>query len=829
MRNRIASLKHDSYGIYALTDANGTVKPIYRGQGIDIGGDQTIEELLEIGNDGIVQHKENTPVYTLTIRGNLVAKEFVDTVGSEVTAVQWLGILGNHDSVGTQGQAVFSMGKPVKYHISGGNHYSTQTHAYITDDCCINLAGALSRNDSIFDDANDAFGFEFVAPNRDKKMVIKYVGFYLKQGGSPTGYMMASIQTDAAGVPSGNTFADSNRVDVSVFTGAYVLYIFTFPEDFYMTPGTTYHVTLKSFLDTYVAKTVSVSDFTVAGNGNYEYSPNGGAWINTGTKSLEYTVGWYWELDEYNMSAITKAIDTTLTSVDPDTGRNSYPCAVDIFVPIKGLSELQRVRVFHSFSITSTRMSFNVDGVQTWESGLEGDNQSIFYEDRKVVDISSHQVTSGEQTAQIVNLSATYSEVYEVYLNNEIVKMATSATDRDIPDAHKWTQSAGTITFSLNSITIKELDMIKVSGNPLNDPTWASYRLVSTPGDQGGLYKGEVDIALLTDTSRPRVIEGLKVLNPANDDSVIQILQGTCYLKNTTTDELELYKFYESLYYTATTIPGTYYLCLTTSNGVPLITTVDQASAIPSEYELILASVTIDGSSFVSVVSDKREFLRSRLSLIQSADFGADFGREVVQEIGNERDVARSLNTPVPVTVDVTAKDTDEELNVLIHDPSKLVDSEVASVANISYTTTTLVHAGKDFTAEALVKIGDVVRARGSKAIVTAIGTTTLTFSSGWFGGTPPVGHVYTIYEGILKAKELDDDIGVQVNFYLTDDRSEYDSTGYGLGDKRVVVESIQGRTASDSLSISVGGDGEMSFSLNSDNLRVLYVAQALA
>lgn len=834
MRNRPSQLKYEAYSILTLTDPNAESKPLYRVQNVSWDSDYSQETLLELANEGYVQIKENTPVVSVTIGGNQVAKEIDDTSTYEITGLHWLAALSNGDSIGTQSQVVFAMGKTMKYHISGGNNYNSidnEVWAEITDDCIFNFRGNQTSVgiDVTSAGAADTIGFEFYTPNRDKKMVIRDVAFSLKKIGSPAGYIYAVITDN--GIP-GNIIAESNRVLASSLTTNYYptsdLIVFTFPEDVYLDKNRDYRIGICTTGYTYNSGVteIDIDTFTVtAGRGNCVQSTDAGgdtvSWSTTNTASIIYSLGWEWDESEFESSFVTKEIDTTDDSIDIESARNIYPNMVDLFIPIRGLAELQRVLVVHSAYINSVRIDYNVDGVATYEATLEADNYSQFNEDRKIVEIVSHQVTSGEETAQVIDLSSSFSEIYEVFVNGKMIHEATSSTDRDAMGSHKWTQSSGIITFSVNSITVYELDVVRVSGNPITDPTWASYRLVSEAGDQGGLYKGEMDIALITDTSRPRVIEGLKVLNPTGANTAIQILPGSCYLRNTETNELELFRLYESFYYRLPT-SDIYYVILTMQGGCPIITTIADGSAENiDEYDLILAKVTTDGSEVTAVV-DWREWHRSRMGLIQSSSFSADFGREVIMELGNENVVERSLNKPVGVSVDISAKDSDEELNILIHAPLKVISTAV-SANGITYSATTIGNAGIG----SGVTAGDIVVARGSKAKITAVSTNALTVPQ-WFGDIPVERAGYTIYRGILKGSEMDSNIGIQVNLYTSNDRDEYDSDGFSLGDKRIVVETAQARTASDSVSISTGGSGEMSFTINSDNLRAFYVSQAL-
>lgn len=830
MRNKPSQLKYEAYSVLALTDPNATPRPFYRVQSLEWSSDYSTETLLELANEGYVQIKENTPVVSLTLGGNQVAKEIDDTVSSEITGLHWTAALSNGDSLGTQNQVVFSIGKTAKYHISGGNsNAGGVAYAADGDDAIMNFRGSSASvpTDVTSAGATDSVGVELKTPNKDKKMIIRHVGFSLLKvnTGALAGYVYAVITTAAGAI-----IAESNQILATSLPANFYptndLTVFTFPEDVYLNKNTTYNVGITTNGYTYGngATEINIEGFTATGAGNAVFSTDKGGdaitWAEQADLSLIYTLGWEWDLSDFDVSYVTKEIDTTDATIDPESARNIYNNAVDVLVPIRGMSELQRVLLVHASAINSVSWDFNVDGVATYEVGMEADNHSLFTGDRKVVDIASHEVTSGEQTAKIVDLSATFSEIWEIYKNGEMLHEAASATDLNATGVHKWTQSAGIITFSES--TIYELDAIRVAGNPVTDPTWASYRLVSEPGDQGGLYKGEMDISLITNTSRPRVIEGLKVVNPSGDNFLIEILPGTCYLKNSTTKELELFRLYESFYFRITEAVASYYILLSMQGEVPTISALVSTSAENiDEYDLILALVTSDGAK-VSAIVEGREWHRSRMGLIQSSGFSADLGREVIEELGNENVVERNLTKPVTVSVDVTAKDSDEELNVLIHEPRTVVKTQ-ASANGITYTATTLAHAGVGSS----VTAGDIIVARGSKAIVSAVAANTLTLPQ-WFGDIPPARAGYTIYKGILKASELDDNIGIQVNLYTSNDRDEYDSTGLLLGDKRIVVETAEARTASDSISIATGGSGEMSFTVNSDNLRAFYVAQAL-
>lgn len=853
MRNK-STQQHESYGFYALTDKNQTVQPIHRVQGMDIGGDYTTTALVELANQGITEIKENTPVFSFSISGNQVAVIDEDVAATTVTGLQWLALMCNEDSIGINSQVVYGIGETLKYHSSGTNQYVTpEVYNTNSDGCMFNMLGGDTSADEDVDEGGGTnfIGIEFQTPNRDKKMIIRHVSFSLKQVGDPVGTVFAYIAEDSG--PS--QIAQSSSMDIDTIDGAYSLVEFTFTKDTYLDLDTAYHIGISTSGYTYNdgVDELIIETYVVTAGGAYDAGATIGALGLTVTKAVVYSLGWEWDESEFDHSITSHEVDTT--SVDPYTGYNAYPTNIDILVPIRGISELQRTQIYHQASVTSIAFNFDVGGVATYEVALETDNHRMFIDDRKAADLyavtlaaagDGALVTSGTATIDGASVdcdTVTYTGidwdtdgVYAVYWNGKELEQATTGGELNDPMAKRHCGSIrwaipdtedDVLAFTENTLVLD--DVIRIVFNNAVDPTWASYRLTSEPGNSGGLYKGELDISLITDTNRPRVIEGLKVVNPTGDDSVIQILPGSCYLKNTTTDDLEVFTFPEGFYYSSLgTVSKVFYIFLSMEGDCPTIHEINYTDGnltTVDEYDLLLAAVTIDGSGYVLSIVDLREVHRSKMHLIQTSSLAADLGRDVIEELGNEDIVERSLNKPIAVTADISAKDTDEELNVLIHEPSTSVDTE-ANSANITYNATTLTQAGKNFTTEAVVSVGDIIVARGSKAIISAVGTTTVTIYS-WYGDIPPPHQGYDVYKGILKSDEMDDNIGVQVNLYTSNDRDEYGASN-ALGDKRIVIESTQCKTSSDTLSISTGGDGEMSFSLMSDNLRAFYVVQAL-
>jgi len=542
-----------------------------------------------------------------------------------------------------------------------------------------------------------------------------------------------------------------------------------------------------------------------------------------------------------------------------DAGVNAINSSISLLVPVRGHTELQRVNYFADAVVSSWSWGFDVGGTASLDMTLDTDNRSIFYDDRKVVDVVSYIVqeipdADDESTNEIeVGLGAAanngigveFTEIFKVYINGEEVNEVDTAAELRKPcDSgekpnwfHNTSDSPDTVEFNPGSI--RELDCVQFVGDPVSDPTWTGdYQLTSQPGDQGGLFKGELNIKLITDTARPRVIEGftIEAANAGNDNVVI-INTGTVYLKNPRTNNLEIVKVYETTYHTMTVgsernavqVSGnpTFESTLLTlemendSIKVVEINALDDLASFTDDLVVIGAVFTTQTGvpGFVTEVFDYRECHVHRMSLIQSATLGAALDRETVEELGNEDNVEMSLNKPITVTTDVTAKDADEELLVLTHDADggKLIVENTNPVAtNIIYTDNTL----EDITSPSEFSDltgGDILVVRGSKGIVESVSGDIVTLKGRWFGETPIDGTPYAIHNGVLESRRMEDNIGIQVNLFTSDDREE--------GEKTIIIETIRARPSSDGVSIAVGGDGELSFSLTSDNLRAFAVA----
>lgn len=845
MRNRPDRLRYESYGVYVLTDGNGTLQPMYRVQNADLSGDFTTEQLLELANEGFVQIKQNTPSFTISLGTNQTAQ---DIVSSSVNALQQMALLSNGDSIGTGRQEVFAIGETMKYHSMGGLTLTgTEVHPNGgADTALFQMPGGdtVVEYDVTSAGAADAIAFQFTTPNQDQKMAVRAVSFYLTKVGSPAGTMQAKIYEDTGGLPevagANNELAVSNTLTINTAVASATPTLqwveFTFSDVVYLDKNTVYHISLEPSGYTYASGVteLNVGVVTVtATRGNQELW-NGAAWAELNTSAVMFSIDGVWEQDDYDYYLHTSQIANH--TVSTEDGYNAIQSSVDVFLPVKGQEELQRVQLFTHAVVSSMSWAFEVGGVATWEATLETDNETIFTDARKIVDGLAVEATSTDEGNDYIDLSATsvtFSDVWVVELNGEtLIEAASVATVGDVgrcsgDSLKKWFFDTGTDRLYFTTGLLKALDAVHIYGDPDTDPTWASYELVSEPGDQGGLYKGELNIKMIVDTTRPRVVEGLAVAD-STSAAIVSIEQGTCYLKNPNTDELELWRLEETTYYklynlgTATTqtiltlVMDNESMYIEEIQGGTAGTEIDDGTL--SDYHLILAEIVTTGgppATDITSVTDRRECLVNRLSLIQSASISADLSREVVMELGNHRDVERSLNKPVPVTADVTAKDTDEELYVLLHEVSTadLVTTSVADQSAISYTDTTLTDTDNFTTTPSP---GDIVVVRGVKGLVKS-STASVCTVYGWYGETPLDGVGYSIYKGILNSDRMSESLGIQVNLFTSEDREETD--------KNIIIETINARPVSQSLSVSVGGDGELSFSLNSDNVRALVVA----
>jgi hypothetical protein len=498
--------------------------------------------------------------------------------------------------------------------------------------------------------------------------------------------------------------------------------------------------------------------------------------------------------------------------------------------------------------------------------------------------LNGSTITTGD--VDTLTLPENAEDVYVVCLNGEQIEQATTETQLTAKGVVRWAIDDGLGSGTDNYLVFKadvlqENDVVRVQFQPTNEPSWETdYQLTSNPGDQGALYKGEVDIRLITDTTLSRVVEGLELSdansgttatltdttiafvdsNPdtitdtnsgfvtagfaagmtinvsgstSNDgtytiDSVaagtitlvdaeeltaeaagasitistvaeITVSPGACYLKiddsagdfqlNNTVG-VELFRLTAS---TNLTLDSADEYSLIYAKPDPFgnmeISAVDAATVSAAEEALTTNTLLQDALVLglvdkevggITSVTDCREFHANTLSLIQTASYSVDMAREIIFELGNKRAVSRTLNKPVNVTVDFSAKDTDEELHTLIHLTTEITevktDEEDSSSAidTIDYTDTTVTivgttpGTGDDWEADIGAEVGDIIEARGSFGVIKSFSganNDTATVAE-WFGGTPLDGSSLKVREGILCADQLSDKIGIQVNLY---------------------------------------------------------------
>ena len=390
----------------------------------------------------------------------------------------------------------------------------------------------------------------------------------------------------------------------------------------------------------------------------------------------------------------------------------------DILVPVRGASSnsLEATQYVANAYTTSLSLSFSVDGFAEWSADLEADNRRQFQGDSAAITAKSYTATGGETS---VDLGENADEVFLVFKNGEEL------------DSSEWSHSSGSSTVTLSS-ALSEGDIVRVVYKPSSAPNWTNYVLTTSPGDQGAIRRGELDIYLITDTTKARIVEGFV---PSISGSNVEASAGTAWF--IVNGEPVLVRSTSDLT-TATSADDYVYLHFDPDTGT--LDLVSQASPITDENEYILIGQV---NSDASDIEDQRQFRRNRLSLIQSASFSIDLSREVINELGRNHAVSRSLNKPVTISVDVTAIDHSNEIVSLL--------------------------SGQDTSA------------------------TQVDFSS------------------------MSNKLGIQVNLYSSTDRTD--------ANKMVVFEAIDMSVASESLSISTGGSGEISFTLNGDTFIALECA----
>lgn len=890
MRNRLSRRRHEGYAIQLLSDENGTLQPVYRAQSVDINTDFSIEQLSEIGNEGFVQLLDNTPVVTATVSGNQTAKD----VASGVNALQWLALLANGDTVGSDRNEVVGIGKGVEFHNGNIHHPISKDRVDLGD-----------VGEVIFTDAGatliDGYAAKFT---NERRTELKSVTFWVAETNTGTdGEIQVQLWSSTGTVPNamvdaalrykrvtgsfggGSSNPDgfgavtdlgSNGVLLTEMSATFDNYFVAEFDDYIMDKNTEYWLV---FLQTDAAYDNSLGSDTIViaaetvGSGGNSANRSSGTWAADATLNINYSLNATERLRDFD----NKAFGIGDIGTTPEV---RIPVSTDLFLPVKGIgNDLDRIQYYANMFTTSVGLTFDVGGVAAWEVGLEGDNETKFDMSRRNVSSGSITVAAGNSelagsgtvviggatgvSADSVTIATNVDDVFLVTLNGEIVEQATTVAEFQNKDGCNESVPRWAVHDDIDSATSGEEnkvyfppstlvtnDIVRVVYEPEASSDWDSYRLTSSPGDQGGIFKGELDIRMITDTRLPRVVEGLDVAD-SGTGSIVTINPGACYLRmdNIVDDSeipqptgvLELFRLTTAVNLTldtaaewsaiAASVDPFGNLEFVVFDGASqsaveaAVTTASDGvtSAALGEFYLILAAVEKTAGPDITQIVDLREFHCNTLSLIQSASMSADLSREVIMELGNRKVVARNLVTPVPVTTEFTAKDSDQEIYALIQDPE--LRNTVSPASTTTFAASTAVNSADDWDAATLgdddvpARVGDILFARGSLGIITAISTSTATVNNGngWFGGTPPDGSKVEVKNGLLKATETADYIGIQVNLYQSDDRKE--------ADKQVIFETIDNRPASTSVAIAVGGDGELNVSLQSDNLRAFTVA----
>lgn len=389
------------------------------------------------------------------------------------------------------------------------------------------------------------------------------------------------------------------------------------------------------------------------------------------TREEIFAIGEPAQVHYANAASATEVDDFDELITSPGTeDSNVMGVTADLLIPIKRGDSLDRVFTVAQAYTTSVGWTFNVDGVATFDATLEADNMTFYQDARRDIDIRSKIVSTTEASGDAitaVEASSTSGVFFAAYLNGEELELG-SLGNVDATGARRYVQTNAT-TLQFTSGMIAAGDVIRYRFSPSTTPVWSggsglNYGLTTTAGDQGGIRKDELDIYLLTDTTASRIVCGFEPSLSAGD---ITINPGYAYVTNSATsgNDLELYEVSAPWTLTNTnTTSATVYtgVVLTSSNGVLVAT---HNPTVPATSVLVCSLYT-DDTNVISCITDRRAFGRTDLALIQNATFRADLSRTVVNQLGYTRNVEKSLNKPVPVTVDITANDVDGELMTLL-------------------------------------------------------------------------------------------------------------------------------------------------------------------
>ena len=126
--------RHDAYGVYILNDVDGaTPQALHRVTTLSVTTDQSVDGIMELTNEGMVEWKADVPVSTISLGGNQIAKMIEDATDEDtgVSPLHWLGLLAGQDALGTDRVKIFVIGDP-KYAGTAGSTSETSMFDTVT-------------------------------------------------------------------------------------------------------------------------------------------------------------------------------------------------------------------------------------------------------------------------------------------------------------------------------------------------------------------------------------------------------------------------------------------------------------------------------------------------------------------------------------------------------------------------------------------------------------------------------------------------------------------------------------------------------------------------
>lgn len=436
--------------------------------------------------------------------------------------------------------------------------------------------------------------------------------------------------------------------------------------------------------------------------------------------------------------------------------------STDVLVPIKRGEGLNRVFAVGQATTTSIGWTFPVDGFATFDVSMEADNFTFYQGGNEDVEIESYNIESAANSITITKADA----IDRVYLNGEELTQASATSELTDTSSRKWYWVVGSdTTLEFTTGLLRAGDKVRVwfqADSTTYPPVWTgglgiNYNLTTDPGDQGAIQRQDVEAYLITNTNTGRIIEGFECVDIA-PAGTLNINPGLAYVINSKTDGDGDVEFYR----------------YKTASGLDVSTVT---TSVGGDAWRVVALYTNSSGVLVSAAFDDAAALALKANAVVVATINANDG--VINSFQDARDWGRqglSLVQNLTLSADLT-RDAIYQLGY-----ERAVERSLNKPVNISGNVT------------ALDADGEIMNL--------------LSGSSNF--------HVNSVEtaQRELRLSDLSSTIGLQINLFDSG-QTHTDAT------KKIVIEALDCKANNISLSNATQSNGELSFSVQGDKLRV--------